>query len=336
VSPQGRVRGVAVRSALLALATLLVSRAYWPNRELIIHGLNDFPAFYTAGSLVGTPDLYHKAAFLSRQSSLVGASDPDIQFVRLPFYAAVFWPLSTLFSYPWAYGVWQAGCALALYGFLAVWPHRIRLLPVFWMILTLSASFANGQDVPFVLLWIALTIHLFSKGRPFSAGLVLSLCLAKFHFFLFVPIALAAKREWKGVLGGVTGVATLILISFLIGGPKWPAEILVVWRDPLVHPSVSSTAPVAAICGLIADPRKRLIFVVAVVLLIGAVVWRICRRVELATAICLAIAGGVLSAFHVYLQDYALCLPLLTVLGTYYKHDRGGTAGSALGVTRAG
>jgi hypothetical protein len=69
---------------------------------------------------------------------------------------------------------------------------------------------------------------------------------------------------------------------------------------------------------------------VAVVLLTGAVVWRICRRVDLTTAICLAIASGVLSAFHVYLQDYSLCLPLLTVLGSKYKPDRGGAAGEAL------
>ena len=154
-------------AALLGLA--LMTWHYRPVCDLFLKGLNDFPAFYTAGSLVGTHDLYDREAFMARQFSLVGASNQNIQFVRLPYVAVFFWPFSRLPYLP-SYWVWQASSLLALIGFVLLWPHGRSLFPLICFLPPVAASFLNAQDVPFVLLWVALAVRLANNGRAIAAG----------------------------------------------------------------------------------------------------------------------------------------------------------------------
>jgi len=298
-------------AALLGLA--LITWHYQPVSDLFLKGLNDFPAFYTAGSLVGTHDLYDREAFMARQLSLVGASNQNIQFVRLPYVAVFFWPFSRLPYLP-SYWAWQASCLAALIGFVVLWPHGHCLFPLICFLPPVAASFLNAQDVPFVLLWVALAVRLADSGRAIPAGLVLSLCLAKPHFFVLVPVALAAARQWRMLLGAACGSAILLDVSFAVAGPDWVPQLLRVWNDPLVHPSLAVSSPMAVLTTQLGDPHHRLALLTAASLICAVGAWVVGRRSDLATGLSSAIALGVLSAFHVYWQDYSLLLPLAAIL----------------------
>ena len=301
----------------LLLTAFSVTLFHWPDRALILRGWNDFPGLYTAGNLAGTPDLYHKAAFLSRQAAVVGAYDESIQFSRLPYFALVFAPLAHL-PYPVAYWLWQLAGVGALVAFSFLWPNGSKVLPILCLLPVTAASFANGQDVPFLLLWIALAFWLSKKQHPFAAGLALSLGMAKPHLFLFLPIALVAKREWKMLAGAATGAASLIAISFLASGPAWPTQLLTVWSDPALHPQITHTSLVAAIGSAIPQNAPRFPLYAALLIAIAAGIWFLSRRLSLDLAISSAIAASALTALHVYIQDYTVCLPLLFLLAPAY------------------
>src|ERR1051326_8567628 len=92
--------------------------------------------------------------------------------------------------------------------------------------------FAQGQDVNIVLLLAAVALALLVKQRDFAGGLVLSLCLIKFHLFVLAPLVLLRYRRWRAAGGAALGCGILLLISFVAAGPNWPAEYWKVLRDP--------------------------------------------------------------------------------------------------------
>ena len=73
-------------------------------RANIIHGLPrevelcaaDFSAFYSGGSLVGSPQLYSPAAAFAVQERAIGCHHENIVFIKPPFYALLMWPLAQL------------------------------------------------------------------------------------------------------------------------------------------------------------------------------------------------------------------------------------------------
>ena len=60
----------------------------------------------------------------------------------------------------------------------------------------------NAQDLPLLLVWLAGAMALDKRGRPFAAGMLLSLCSTKVHLFLPLPVALVAAGR-RSVLGGL-------------------------------------------------------------------------------------------------------------------------------------
>ena len=113
------------------------------------------------------------------------------------------------------------------------------------------------------------------------------------------------------MLASTIGCAVLLMISFAVAGSRWPMELLHVWNDPLVHHEITRASPVAAIAGSMRDALYRRLFVVAVYIAGTVVAFVAAGRVEIANAVALAVAAGVLCSPHVYLQDYLLCIPLL-------------------------
>ena len=114
----------------------------------------------------------------------------NIQFIRLPYLGRRYVALQHVCRTTPAYALWQLCCLGAMLGFVLLWPAKrmVTLLLCCWFPPT-AASFANGQDVPFLLLWAAVAAYLVHGRKDFSAGLVLSLCAAKFHLLLFLPCA---------------------------------------------------------------------------------------------------------------------------------------------------
>ena len=73
-------------------------------RAYILHGLPrevelcaaDFSAFYSGGSLVGSPQLYSPAAAFAVQDRAIGCHHENLVFIKPPFYALLMWPLAQL------------------------------------------------------------------------------------------------------------------------------------------------------------------------------------------------------------------------------------------------
>jgi hypothetical protein len=295
----------------LGLAGLLaLSFTYRQQWNLIVKGLNDFPAFYCAPRLLATHDLYNPAMMAVEQARVLGVMNPNIEFIRLPFVAVAFWPLSEL-PYRAAYALWQLGCVAAMGAFIFWWPaDRLKTFLLCCWFPPVAASFANAQDVPFLLVWGAMAAALVSRNHPVAAGLVLSLCAAKFHLLVFLPVVIVGGRLWKLGMGWLTGTAVLLGVSFAVSGWNWPLEFYRALVNPAVHPGLSGTSLLFQFQRLGA---AFWILAPSLIVAVGVVVWIYARRGDFPLALGLALLGGTLAGFHVYLQDYLLWLPALAL-----------------------
>jgi hypothetical protein len=95
----------------------------------------------------------------------------------------------------------------------------------------------DGTDTLFLFLWLVLWHRLEAKYRPTWAGLALSLCIAKFHLFLLLPLALVRHRRWSEIRGSAIGISILLTVSFIGAGWRWPAEYFRVLTLPELNPS---------------------------------------------------------------------------------------------------
>ncbi len=313
---------------LLAFAGVIVlSLSYQANWHLIVTGLNDFPAFYFAPQLIAEHDLYDPAAMRDKQISTLGKSNVNIQFIRLPYLGAAMWPFSRL-PYRPAYALWQLSCLGAVLGFVLLWPAKrmVTLLLCCWFPPT-AASFANGQDVPFLLLWAAVAAYLVHGRKDFSGGLMLSLCAAKFHLLLFLPVLVIAARLWRLAFGMFVGCGVLVTISFFVGGRNWPAELYRVLASPSIHPGLSISL-IATMQSLGIQGAALGVLIALIALTGAAAVWFCARHSDFPLALGVAMGAGTLTGFHVYLQDYLLWLPFLSLILTRMAPSHGkGPAG---------
>jgi hypothetical protein len=222
-------RNVAVAAVCLCgLAGL--SSFYWSQLNRMPSRLVDFTNFYSGAYLVGTPKLYQVDAHLELQRELVNQEDPSRLFLRWPYWAAILKPLTWL-PYESAARLWLLLLAASLVVFVflfPVTPRWVSLLTICWSIPVFDAL-GQGQDSPFVLVFLAATICLFRAGRPFAAGLVLSLCTLKYHMLVLVPLLVVAQKRFmpniRGSLHGYTGGGWLLhRVSFeqrLSFGSDW-------------------------------------------------------------------------------------------------------------------
>lgn len=180
--------------ALLCILGMLSLVAYWwSGRVKIAAGANDFLMIYAGARLAGTPQLYDSEARTQVQIRVSGHSGAALEFTRLPFYSLFLWPLGRL-PYRTSYLLFQALSLCAITAFVFLWrgtPRRWTAVACCWSS-PLSSVLAQGQDVSFLLVWLALAVR-WEQSRPWLAGLVLSLCAAKFHFFVLLPVWLAAR-----------------------------------------------------------------------------------------------------------------------------------------------
>lgn len=273
----------------------------------IAGGANDFLMFYAGGRLAGTSHLYNPDRIHAVQIESAGRTGEALLFTRLPFLAAFLWPLAQL-PYRTAYLVWEALSLGALAGFVALWRR-----PSLAVALLASCSFvpvliglANGQDVTFLLLWIALSATLVERGRPLAAGLVLSLCAAKFHLFLLAPVLVWRQRQRRFGLGLAAGVAALAVLSFATAGPDWPWQYYEVLTSAVVHPRI---AHMPNLHGLLAGLRYAPLLQGLATAGIVWAHWRIVRRRSFRYGLAATLAGGILISYHAYLSDCVLLLP---------------------------
>lgn len=294
---------------LAATAMLL-----WQVRNRILLGTNDFLQFYAGARLAGSADLYDPVRIREVQVQSTGVTGELLRFVRLPYYAGLLWPLGKL-PYLVAYYVWQFLALAALAMFVLLWHgitrHAALLFsscsfPVYW-------SFANGQDLMFLLVWFALSVRLHRRGHWFWSGFVLSLCAAKYHLFLLVPLVLWQFRNRRPGYGFLVGSAVLLTASFVLSGPTWPSTYWDTVVRGRIHPGMSRAPNLYGLADVlqVGEFGQWAIFLSVV-----AAVWLSAQR-GFEPALACAVAASIFVAPHVFIQDAVLLLPAaLVVLAT--------------------
>jgi len=300
---------------LLCLAGVAASGlALGPALRYVPRGVTDFMDLYAGGKLAFSDGLYDSARVLRTEAATEGWSSPTRLFMRPPVFAVLLWPLAQL-PYGTASAVWEILCAGAFAGFAVLWPSGNRWAVAVACCWSLPAfmSVAEGQDIGFLLLWLALAMRLLGKNRPVLAGVVFSLCAAKFHLFLLVPVWVVANRAWRFAWGLCAGGAVLLIASFAANGADWPVRYYRLLTNPANNP-YAGVMP--NLHGLTAGWAHREVFEVAGILFAGAVVWFAVRRGSAEAGLAAVLAGGVLVAPHAYMADCALLIPAVSLNGT--------------------
>ena len=277
-------------------------------------GRNDFLALYAGGQLAGTSSLYDSQRVREVQVHAIGEWGPSLRFSRLPYYALLLKPL-TLLPYRIAYLIFEVLSVLALLGFALLWPgedRRTKWLVCCWS-LPAFVALLGGQDVSFLLLWIALSIRAYQKDKPGTAGALLALCAAKYHLMILAPVAMVAQRRWRMAAGAAVMGGALLAVSFAVAGPTWPLQYYAVLTDPHIHAGTTSMPNIHALAASM--PFAGWFLEVLASSAIVVVLFSASRRhSSFEWALAMALAGGILVSFHTYLMDCAILLPALMLI----------------------
>ena len=276
-------------------------------RSIVGSYASDFAVFYVGGHLIGGGDLYDHEVLHREEQRHVGGYSPDHGYVRLPFYALLFRPLSYL-DYAAAEWVWHVVRAAAVIGFIALWPVPGWRLRVSWVCLSLPtfAAFVNGQDSPLLLILIAAALHFHQRGDARAAGLIAAVCSMKLHLFLLLPVWIAARRDLRFLEGLAAGGAVLALVSFAAAGLSWPLDWFRVATSPDFSPSVEQ---MPNLYGVIAGVGLGPVAEAAAAIAVAAAVWFVARRADLHLSLACCLVGGLLVSRHAYLTDMVILLP---------------------------
>lgn len=292
---------------------LLLAGWGYLHRDRALQGHNDFMQLYAGASLIGSGGLYSIPANQKLLVEKTGLALEGVNYTRLPFYAVLLRPLAWL-PYRSAYSVFSI-LSLGLFaGFIAMHRRDARELPLFASLsIPALATFINGQDVAVVLFLAGLAVYLMRREWKLVAGLVFALCAIKFHLFILLPVALAARREWRVLAGGALGATLLAAVSFIAAGPSWPLEYLALLSDPVTHPAAGNSITLRTLFFSMGwnQPALLLAASVAVALLTAFLAARSCST-EL--AIALSLAGSLLVSYHAYAQDALLLLLVFAIV----------------------
>lgn len=270
-----------------------------PGLVTTFRGITDFLDLYAGAKLAFTGDQYNVTRVLATEAHFAGFSSPTRLFLRLPAFGLVLWPLAQA-PYVWASAIWELLCAAAIACFVWLWPgKRMWTITACCWSLPVWMTLAEGQDVAFLLLWIPLALVALRKRQPMLCGLLLSLCAAKFHLFLLLPMWLAVNRLWRVAGGLAIGGAVLIAASFIAGGIDWPQHYFALLCEPSNNPYPDLM------------PNVHSVFAGALVALIAVLAM---RKLDALSGLAVVIMGGILTAPHDYMADCALIVPAVLLL----------------------
>jgi hypothetical protein len=265
----------------------------------------DFNQFHAAAILAGTGRLYDFASL-----SLLERAHHEhlVPFGRLPFYAVLFKPIALL---PYESGrfVWMAFNLAALAGFAITWPLKPRnsFVALFWSC-PVWMLLNYGQDTALFLFFASLGLRLLFTRHDLTAGLVLSLCAAKFHLALAIPLFLAANRRWGALVGGTAGCLLILALSSAAEGPHWVSQLVSLSHRPDFNAAVWRLPNLAGLVHRLPAPLLAEIIFSAGALL---AVWRVSQHAPLHIGMMTALAAGLLVSHHAQAYDCVLLLPAL-------------------------
>lgn len=190
----------------------------------------EFMAFYTVGYVLNRSPgaLYDPDAFNRTYHALFPAVPADIRqlYGHAPFEAVVFRPFALL-PFGRALVAWQLlSLGLIGTGFSLVWrssgrPWSGLLLP---LLLALAfqpvavACIARGQVSALTFFWISLAIWCQRRGRGYSSGAALAMCLAKPTLLVLLLPMLGVGRRRRELIGFAVGAVILTAVSLLVVG----------------------------------------------------------------------------------------------------------------------
>jgi len=265
---------------------------------------SDFNQFYSASKLAGTGHMYD----WSRLEELELQNGPHpVPFGRLPVYGLLLKPLTAL-TYNYARVAWLMANLAGLIGFAALWPVRRRPDAIMMLCWSLPAAIllSTGQDTGLFLFFVTVGLRLLQSNRDFAAGLVFSLCAAKFHLALGIPVFLLARRRWGALAGGLAGGLVQLAISFAAEGREWPTRLLQLSSLSDFSPSPSKMPNLLGLTHWL--PYGGAVEAVLALLVLAAV-WIVSRRSALTVGATAAVIGGLLVSHHAYVYDAVLLLP---------------------------
>lgn len=230
-----RVRFVC--GAIVAVSVLLATLSFATTRQgCTFCGKgpplgNDFAGFFVAATLLTDPatqnDLYETAASDTGYHQLLpGVPESEkLPYLHPPFVALAFRPLATL-PYSGALAIWLlASVSMYLAGLLLAWhvaglpvgpTRRTGVLVALAFEPFVMECWLGGQLSALALFAMALAWTLERRGRPYSSGLALGLCLYKPTLLvLLLPMAVIARR-WR-MLSGFLAMALVLAVISVVG-----------------------------------------------------------------------------------------------------------------------
>jgi hypothetical protein len=266
----------------------------------------DFPVFYAGGKLVGSPALYDPAQVKQEVLRETGYASDFTVTTRLPYFYALMKPWTMLPLWT-SFRLWRAVFALGVAVFVWLWPTpRIWTAVLCAWSLPLAYGITNGQDIAFILVWLAVGLCLLERDRDLAAGLILSLTAAKFHFFLLLPIVLLLHRR-RALAGWAGGSLILFAACFAVQGIAWPAQFL----SSIRHNIDPKPTDCANLRGLV-DSNVPLEIGIGILALAAALY--IVGRADFQTGLAAVLLAGVLLSHHLTKSDTALWIPAALLL----------------------
>jgi hypothetical protein len=304
----------------LTVGLLYFAFAAWTLRGYVLRGNVDFLQLYAGARLAGSPSLYDKHASLAIHKEVTGRYSEGVFYSRIPIYA---WALKPLGKMPFRAAFWLF-VSLNLLGFawfMREFAAREPLLAILgWLYPPLTAALINGQDLGLLAAIAAAGYLLLDRKRPFAAGLIWSLCAIKPHLFLLVPLALAIRRQWRALCGGLTGGLAILAGCYLAQGPDWIARYASLLGDPEIHPGLERMPNFQSL-RLVLSPGAGSWFIwLGAASVIGLSAWISYRARDWRTAFALALPASLLASWHAYSHDLVLLLPAAGIL---FRHEPG-------------
>jgi len=289
----------------------------------------DFLCYWAASKVAltrGPAAIFSHDEVYSVEKGVVGASTSPKDWKYPPTYLLLVLPLALL-PYAASFICWIAFTGS---GFVYVIRRIIPQNPLSWLVLVFPGTVLNffmGQNGFLSAAFLGGGL-LLAEHYPFAGGCLLGLLSYKPHLAFLIPLALAAGRYWKALLGAVFSAAILALGSLLLLGPSvWIAfyKNLPLAARHVNNPSFWRVAPTVFAAARLLGASWELGAGLQAVAIIGAILavgWVWFRRTPLPVRGSVLVVGIFLATPHAFDYDLAiLALPFAWLGWEAYSHD---------------
>lgn len=279
-----------------------------------LNGFHDWSPFWTAGRVVGTPDIVIGEATIAWQQT---RGLPLSVFPYPPAAGLLLWPFGQL---PFDWGFWLHAAAMLACGILAArigarvygLPRPVALLAALaWAPLT--GAIVIGQNTPFAVLLAIVGIEALVHGRQGIAGAAVGGLLYKPTIGLPLAGLFVLRRSWGAfVVVGLAVAAWYVVGIWASGGMvDWPREWLTTLSGWLADDTVRNADKAVSLPGLLSRVGvPDLLTYAAGGLLVLAALPRLIRA-PVAEAGAGALLVGVAASPHAWGYEAAILLPFV-------------------------